>query len=190
MRADRGGRRVAPVPVALLLAAIALGGCRGTEIEDLIGKVEWFSNMRDQASILPFEESPRHLPEGTRTVDAGIPLMETPEDYAGIVNPVPVSDASLARGRELYDIFCAVCHGPQGRGGGRVEGPFPAGLIPQLGTQRARDFSDGYLFGIMSTGRGLMPTYRRVPQADRWHIVNYVRQLQSLPAGGAGDGQD
>ncbi|MGD8867185.1 MAG: hypothetical protein PVI01_06135, partial [Gemmatimonadales bacterium] len=55
---------------------------------------------------------------------------------------------------------------------------FPRGLINHLTTQRAREYPDGYIFGMMSAGRGLMPNYRRIPQADRWHIVNYVRQLQ------------
>ncbi len=31
---------------------------------------------------------------------------------------------------------------------------------------------------MMSAGRGLMPNYRRMPQVDRWHVVNYTRELQ------------
>ncbi len=47
-----------------------------------------------------------------------------------------------------------------------------------LVTDRARGYTDGYLFGIISAGRGLMPNYRRLPQPERWHIVNYIRELQ------------
>jgi mono/diheme cytochrome c family protein len=161
-----------------LTALAGLGGCRGTEVEDAIDQVAWFSNMRDQPAIEPFEEARRMPPEGTVAVDAGVPLGASPDDYRDVPNPTPATDASLERGKEQFDIFCSVCHGSEGQGGGSIEGPFPRGLINHLTTQRAREYPDGYIFGMMSAGRGLMPNYRRIPQADRWHIVNYVRQLQ------------
>lgn len=172
-----------PVPRALLAAAIlaatASVACQGDEIENALALVPWFTNMRDQPSVGALEERPRTPPEGTVAVDAGIPLMATPDAYDTLTNPVEADDASLARGQELYDIFCAVCHGPEGSGGGNIEGPFPAGLIRQLTAEPARELSDGYLFGMMDAGRGLMPNYRRIPETDRWHIVNYVRELQA-----------
>lgn len=177
----RPGVRVA---LALVLA-LGVSACRGTEIEDLIGKVPWFSNMRDQPAVEPFEEKPRQMPDGTFPVGGAIPLAPgQPDAYAEIPNPVPATPASLERGRELFRIYCAVCHGPQGQGGGNIEGPFPAGLIPQLLTARAREFSDGFLFGMITGGRGLMPNYLRIPEEERWDIVNHVRELQSLPVDG------
>jgi mono/diheme cytochrome c family protein len=157
-----------------------LAGCRGTEIEDAIDKVDWFSNMRDQVALEPFEEPARMPPDGTISVDAGVPLGSTADDYDDIVNPIPASAEGLERGQELYDIYCSVCHGPEGSGGGSIEGPFPRGLINMLTTQRAQDLTDGYIFGMMAVGRGLMPNYRRITQEERWMIVNYVRQLQEL----------
>ena len=38
--------------------------------------------------------------------------------------------------------------------------------------------TDGYIYGIVRLGRGLMPSYRRIPPSDRWAVVNYVRYLQ------------
>lgn len=182
--------RVAAWATTLGLALVATSGCKGSPaIENLVAKVSWFSNMRDQPSVGAFEQAPRQMPDGTQPVGDFVPLMGRPDDYAGITNPVKVSDSSMARGQALFDRFCTVCHGPQGRGGGNIEGPFPAGLIPHLDTQRARGYTDGYIFGMISAGRGLMPNYRRIPQHDRWDIVNYVRQLQTLTppdtAGGA-----
>ncbi|UCC72484.1 MAG: c-type cytochrome [Gemmatimonadota bacterium] len=173
-------RRQMPALCALagLAFAAGLAGCRGTEIEDAIGNVDWFSNMRDQTALEPFEEPARLPPEGTVHVDAGVPLMALPDGYDEVTNPTAATPESLALGKEKYDIYCAVCHGPEGRGGGSIEGPYPRGLINRLDSQRARELSDGYIFGMISAGRGLMPNYRRMPQADRWHIVNYVRELQ------------
>lgn len=169
-------RRLAALTGLALLAG--LGGCRGTEIEDALDKVEWFSNMRDQIAVEPFEEPAHMPPEGTIAVGAGAPLGARPDDYAELANPIAASEASLAIGKSSYEIYCMVCHGPEGRGGGSIEGPFPRGLINRLTTQRAQELTDGYLFGMISVGRGLMPNYRRMPQYERWHIVNYVRQLQ------------
>ena len=39
-------------------------------------------------------------------------------------------------------------------------------------------YTDGYIFGIIRNGRGLMPPYNRIEEADRWDIVNYLRSLQ------------
>lgn len=173
-----GPPRAALAVFAALAAVVSIAGCRGTEVEDAIGKVEWFGNMRNQPAVEPYEDTMRMPPENTVEVEAAIPLGTLPDDYTDIANPTTATPQSLEMGKERYDIYCAVCHGPEGRGGGTIEGPFPRGLINQLTTQRARDYSDGYLFGMISVGRGLMPNYRRIPEQERWQIVNYVRQLQ------------
>jgi hypothetical protein len=38
--------------------------------------------------------------------------------------------------------------------------------------------SDGYIFGMIRNGRGLMPPYNRIEEMDRWDVVNYLRALQ------------
>ena len=43
---------------------------------------------------------------------------------------------------------------------------------------RPTRYTDGYIFGIIRNGAGLMPTYNRIEEPDRWDIVNYVRSLQ------------
>lgn len=156
---------------------IGLAACQGNEIENALGKVAWFSNMADQPAVEPYEEPARLPPEGSVPVDAGVPLGAV-DSYADVPNPIPATAESLEIGKASYDIYCSVCHGPEGDGGGTIEGPFPRGLINRLVATRAIEYTDGYMFGMISAGRGLMPNYRRIPQDERWHIVNYVRQLQ------------
>ena len=39
--------------------------------------------------------------------------------------------------------------------------------------------SDGYIYGMIRVGRVWMPAYgHQIAHYDRWHVVNYVRQLQ------------
>ena len=33
---------------------------------------------------------------------------------------------------------------------------------------------------MIRNGRGLMPTYNRIEEMDRWDVVNYIRGLQGL----------
>jgi hypothetical protein len=69
-----------------------------------------------------------------------------------------------------------------------MEDQYPA--IPTLTTGRLNDFSDGYLFALITQGRGLMPGYGRIRQRARWDLVNYLRTLpvQAAAAGAPAEG--
>jgi hypothetical protein len=42
----------------------------------------------------------------------------------------------------------------------------------------AAAYTDGYIFAIIRNGKGLMPSYNRIEEPDRWDVVNYLRSLQ------------
>jgi mono/diheme cytochrome c family protein len=137
-------------------------------------------NMRDQARIKPFEESPffsdgrsaRPLPPGT------IARGQLPKNVESTRMPVAVTRELLQRGRERYAIFCTVCHGADGNGKGIVveRGFSPP---PSYHDERLRSADDGYLFDVITNGKGAMYPYAsRVPTEDRWAIVAYIRALQ------------
>ena len=52
---------------------------------------------------------------------------------------------------------------------------------PSLLTPRARGYSDGYIYGIIRYGRGVMPRYgdKVVVPGERWAIVSHVRKIQA-----------
>ena len=86
-----------------------------------------------------------------------------------------------------YETFCTTCHGATGMGDGPVsltgsiKGPF-AGVYPLVGLVSGR--TDGYLYNVIRIGSGgfpglRMPEYSRIPEQDRWDIVNYVRFLDA-----------
>src|SRR5258705_6512594 len=97
---------------------------------------------------------------------------------AAIPNPVPADSASVNRGRIQYQINCAVCHGSMGKGDGVVMkyGMFPPAIGG--GANPAAGYTDGYIFGVIRNGKGIMPSYNRIEEPDRWDIVNYLRALQ------------
>src|SRR5437868_4002290 len=92
--------------------------------------------------------------------------------------PFPVTQEVMERGKERFEIFCAMCHGFTGEGDGMIvrrgyRKP-PSYHEPRL--QQARV---GYFFRVMTEGYGAMPSYRsQVPVQDRWAIAAYIRALQ------------
>ncbi len=99
-------------------------------------------------------------------------------------SPVEATPDVLARGQERFRIYCAPCHDPRGEG----KGILAAQGLPttSLHIDRLRTVEDGYLFTVITEGRGLMPSYRwPIPVADRWAIIDYVRELQKEHAAGA-----
>ena len=103
-------------------------------------------------------------------------LPGTIDSMAAIPNPHAVSPASLANGRMYYTINCAVCHGDTGMGDGLATKYGMPGINLTTDVTKAR--TDGYIFGMIRNGRGLMPPYNRIEEPDRWDVVNYLRALQ------------
>lgn len=93
-------------------------------------------------------------------------------------NPLPVTMATLERGRERFDIYCAPCHSRAGDGDGMVARrgfPHP----PSYHTDRLRKAPDAHFYSVITNGYGAMYSYAdRVDARDRWAIVAYIRALQ------------
>jgi mono/diheme cytochrome c family protein len=202
----RGGRTRARTALVAALALVSLGGC--TPLDDIMASV-FGRSMREQSAIQPYQD-PRLPAEGTVPFASGnfpaaeaeygmgqsegvaVPVPVTPIELlqalgnpdgfpqvTALPNPVPASPASLERGEELYNRACVPCHGAAGGGGGPVTA---AGVLSiSLLTEQAMGHSDGYLYSIIRVGRGAMPAYgHQISHYDRWHLVNYLRQLQGV----------
>ncbi len=93
-------------------------------------------------------------------------------------NPLPINHATLSRGQERFNIYCAPCHDQTGHGHGIVS--IRSSWLPSnLHDPRQKNITDGELFAVITNGRRSMPAYRfQVPVDDRWSIVAYVRALQ------------
>lgn len=106
-------------------------------------------------------------------------------------NLPPIDLALLRRGQERYDIFCSPCHSVVGDGDGLVvRRGFPS--PPSFHQTALRAAPDNHFYDVITHGYGAMYPYgSRVPPADRWAIVAYIRALQfsqnaeagSLPPG-------
>jgi mono/diheme cytochrome c family protein len=94
------------------------------------------------------------------------------------VFPFPITEQTMARGRERFDIFCSPCHGRTGQGDGMV---VRRGFRrpPTFHQDRLRTAPVGHLFDVVTNGFGAMPDYAvQIRAEDRWAIIAYVRALQ------------
>ena len=158
----------------------------------LLGACSWFTDFRQQPKIDPWESPsdtipPRANPQmSIPTVGTAapafeynrLPMPQTIAAMATIPNPVPADSSSVNRGRIEFQINCAVCHGPLGMGNGPATKYGMAGIAIGAGSPAANERTDGYIFGMIRNGRGLMPPYNRIEESDRWDIVNYLRTIQ------------
>ncbi len=156
----------------------------------LLTACEWFTDFKRQPSIWTWEQVKDSTPSRgnpqmsvpiTGTAVAGYQVSygafpATIDSMAGIRNPTAPNDSSLANGHKYFAINCAVCHGDRAMGDGPATKYGMPGI--NLTTDMTKGRSDGYIFGMIRNGRGLMPPYNRIEEMDRWDVVNYLRALQ------------
>ena len=134
---------------------------------------------QDYDTKRPGEMANMMPPEGTESI-GHIPykFKGKPEDAEkALVNPIP--GQNLARGKQLFETYCYVCHGVKGDGQGPVAAKFQV-PVPSLLSDKVRGFKDGRIFHIITDGQGVMGTYATQikEEKDRWAVVNYVRSLK------------
>src|SRR5690606_33005064 len=114
---------------------------------------------------------------GTALAVGSVLVPSTPWNAEG--NPMPPQADALELGRQLYESYCAICHGEDGKGGGFLASSLrrpPADLTD--GRTAAR--SDGDLMWIVTYGvEGTeMPPFSFLTASERWAIVHHLRVLQ------------
>lgn len=185
-RIDSDKRSKRLLRLGLLLAIAGSPGC-WEQVSP-----EWFPQMKWQIAVQAFERNPFldevnlfTPPEGTVPVgwgDVADPRELASAEQEALDNPRAATLESLKNGEKYFQRNCASCHGPTGAGNGPIAAPrgpiqgvLPIG--PGAGFSLAPALTDGHIYTTISLGRGRMPSYRRIPPAGRWDIVNYIRDL-------------
>ncbi len=195
-----------------LLAMLALSAC--SPMDDMMVAI-FGRSMRDQPSFDPYENTLAPAPGAVSFSSGNFPVApgrinighaeafdydvpdftqaQTANPAAPVwgefTNPVEPSAESLARGEEMYTRSCAVCHGADGIGqSSQILEKWPALVAYNLAGEVVAGYPDSYIYGMIRVGRGMMPPYgHQITHFDRWHIVNYVRQLQGATGAAAGN---
>jgi mono/diheme cytochrome c family protein len=108
---------------------------------------------------------------------APAPENKSPAQTADRVNPVKPTEESLAKGKKLYGIDCAMCHGKGGDGKGDMASDMK-NVTDFTNPDSLKNSSDGALFYVIRNGKGEMPPEGdRAKDDDIWNLVNYIRSL-------------
>ena len=162
--------------ISAVAATLVLAGCR--------------QDMHNQPKFIPqrgttfFASGRSSRPQVEDTI-ARSQMHEDAYFYTGIQNgqegdglPVPLTEATIARGQERFNIYCTPCHSRVGNGAGMIvqRGYRPAG---NFHTDRLRNAPLGHFFAVISNGYGAMPDYSaQLTPEDRWAVTAYIRALQ------------
>jgi mono/diheme cytochrome c family protein len=176
---------------ALLGAAAGASLMVGCDVRAPFEAPEWsLERMIDEPRVRAYDPSAafddgsgmRRPPEGTvpTSRDGVSRVVFTGVEAGAFVTriPVPLTPALLARGRDRFDLVCATCHGVTGTGESVVASKMQLRPPPSLHLPRTRAFPPGRVYGIISDGYGLMPSFGALlTPNDRWAVVAYLRAL-------------
>ncbi len=105
---------------------------------------------------------------------------EVPDEANALVNPIEVTEDSIATGAGLFAATCSPCHGETGQG----DGPLAKALAEppaNLHEDPVQVNSDGALFWISTHGvpdTPMQPWEQVFSEEERWHLVNFLRTFR------------
>ena len=134
--------------------------------------------------IFPGEQSALLSVEGT------IPRGWEPYEYENSFNglsqardelkmPLAVTEENLAEGKELYTIFCSVCHGDKGDGQGILVKREKFLGVPSY-ADPGRNITEGSIYHVLMYGINAMGSHAsQTNEKERWQIAMHVLNLKA-----------
>lgn len=136
----------------------------------------YYGRMRDDEALNTFQLSLPVMPRGTIPLGRGIESIRT-TDPKSLINPLPLTQAVIDRGRRSYLYYCLPCHGPKLDGKATVGQSFYPLPTYLLGS-KVQGQKDGELFSKISLGyKRQPPLYATVGVDDRWAVITYLRAM-------------
>ncbi|NRB53229.1 MAG: c-type cytochrome [Saprospiraceae bacterium] len=102
-----------------------------------------------------------------------------------IDNPFPITADGLARGKELYEVFCGICHGNKGDGNGYLVSEENGNAVypaqPAIfTTDEFLAASNGRYYHAIIYGKNVMGGYAdKMSYEERWQVIHWIRALQA-----------
>ena len=166
-------------------ASLAFASCHDTAAPNY----QYMPNMYESVGYETYSESPAFKggKEGQLPAPGSIPrgfvpyeLPNTEEGYTAsktAVSALAEGEYDEAKAKELYTIYCAICHGDKGDGKGNLAKREKFAGVPDYKT---REITEGSVFHVEAYGRNMMGSYaNQLNQKERWQVARYVMKLRS-----------
>jgi mono/diheme cytochrome c family protein len=151
---------------------------------------QYMPNMYESVGYETYSESPAFAngKEGQLPAKGSIPRGFTPEEYenstagyelakANLKSPLAPDQVNLEKGKQLFTIYCAICHGDKGDGKGNLVKREKFLGVPDY---KARPITEGSIYHVITYGLNSMGSHaNQLSQTERWQVVNYVLKLRS-----------
>jgi len=93
-----------------------------------------------------------------------------------LLSPLEVTEFNMSKGKELYEIYCSICHGDKGDGMGVLAQREKFLGIPAY---IDRDITPGSIYHVLMYGINAMGSHAgQVNEEERWQIAQYVMKLR------------
>ena len=94
-----------------------------------------------------------------------------------VKSPLDSTVVDMKKAGELYEIYCAICHGTAGNGKGKLVTQEKFLGVPSYAD---RQVSIGSIFHVQTFGLNSMGSYaNQLSQEERWMVSAYVLELKS-----------
>jgi len=174
------------VKAIAVVGILAMVSCK----QDGAPNYQFFPNMYQSVGYETYSESKAF----NNGIEAQIPVkgtimrdkmpFEVADDAEGrlfakdsLVSPLKSTEANTATGKELFGIYCAVCHGKKGKGdGGLVKSEKFLG-VPNY---KDRDITTGSIYHTIYYGLNSMGSHAgQLNENERWQVAMYVSKLKA-----------
>ena len=178
--------------ILLLLVMVTATSCFNKNSRNY----QYFPNMYISPSYETYGEYNifENQQEAKTPVEGTIPRGWMPYEYpntnegyeqakAELKNPIPYTKENLENGKELFNIYCAICHGEKGNGKGVLVQREKILGVPQY-DDPGRAITEGSIYHVMYYGKNAMGSYAAQTSIhERWQIDHYVMSLKAALQG-------
>jgi mono/diheme cytochrome c family protein len=158
--------------------------------------IEYAPDMVDSKGYEPFNQIDSNLinPHGMNMrepvkgsiaigqMDYAYPYPNNNDGYeaagASLQIPASLGDDTKGRGKYVYDIYCAPCHGATGGNDGKVMEKVGKPTWPNYQDVYIRTLPVGKIYHTLTYGRNNMGSHASLlSPEDRWRVTQYVKEL-------------
>lgn len=151
---------------------------------------QFFPNMYESVAYETYSESEVFVggheaqSPADGTVKRGFEIYEyenSPQGYelakANLKSPLDSTSVDAEKGKALFDVYCAICHGASGDGKGTLVKREKFLGVPNY---KDRDITEGSVYHVITYGLNSMGSHaNQLSQQERWQVTDYVLKLKS-----------